>query len=314
MSRTRFAVEYQSAPKNRFGPQAVIVDPTAEVEITALCPSQAECGGGIGSHYFDAYLGFIGSVDGVPVDDNLFLSLVAKDDAGNDAVLYSYLGDEENDGIRSRGFFARNVDSGFLQAPDGTLNRLFVRNDSDSELAPLLTFEIPWLDWRGTPTPVPSAPLGAVERPTRKRFAPEFEAAPRSRRIGEAQTVDVPAGGTVEITDLIPRWGTGVLRAPSVDLIVSYAPTDPNLPVIVVVGPLGATGAYFPVPGTLITNGGGTGHRTMVPVRKLRPRATAAGSATPALLDGNRVFLVNLDDQNETAVTVGVEVPLLDWT
>lgn len=294
--RNRFAAEYQSAPLRRFNAQAVVVDTGSAVEITGQFPTQAQLGD---ASYCNLMASFLGAVEGLPLEDAHKASIVVTDDPAVLNPCYPYTGEEETDGIRTRHHFARV--GNFLVAPDGTQNQVFCRNDGPNEISFLCVWEIPTLDWRLV---IPNEP----EISERQRWAIEYEAAPGPSLNNEA--VIVGAGATVEITDRIPLGGPTLQRSPSVDLFVTYAPTDPALPLVVVVGAAGATGGYLPTPGTLLADPGGAGMLATNRVRKLLPRDPATGTT---LLDGSRVFLANMDPGNLVNATVFVRPPSLNW-
>lgn len=140
----------------------------------------------------------------------------------------------------------------------------------------------------------------------RSERARQFEVAPRARIFNAIFALDESGGADpgVEITALFPTLEQ-VDGAPSVDLIVTFAIQDVASGPEVIVG-LAEAAAQASYKHFNVAAGVAT-----IRVRKLRPRLNAAATA---LLDGQRVFILNTDAVNSYAdVAITIEVPSLNW-
>jgi hypothetical protein len=141
--RTRFALEYAAAPRQRFNLQTIAVGAGAVVEITAQMPTQAQCGR---APYFDLLVGFNSN----DVNDGL-LGVVVTDDPAVTAINYAYTEGAETDGIRVNGLFPRDatVVPTVLQTPlpGGPTNRVYLNNRGAAPRNVPIVCEIPTLDW-----------------------------------------------------------------------------------------------------------------------------------------------------------------------
>jgi len=137
----------------------------------------------------------------------------------------------------------------------------------------------------------------------RNGLASEYEAAPLVRLV--CQTFEIDADGGEEITSLIP-YKALIDGAPFVHIRLSYVIDDPNNGPCIIIG-------------TAVVNPGQCAYQRLnraagfavVRVRKVLPREI---STSTTLIDGNKVFIGNRDDQNVYACQLIIEAPSLNWT
>jgi len=148
--RTLWAREYQSAPRKRwFATTQVTVVGGTPLDITALCPTKADCGG---APYFD----FFCTTD-IDILEAGLLGVGMSHAAATIPVIpqYPYVAEEETEGIRVLGLFplaaagdtvldTPMIDASGVDVP----NKLYLINgDAQTEVLVQIIFEIPNLDW-----------------------------------------------------------------------------------------------------------------------------------------------------------------------
>jgi len=285
------SVHYMYGPCRRVNAQTVQVPGAGSLDITALVPTAAQLGRSPWSRLVARY---------ATPDENGSVSAALTDVLVNAFPLYPLQdgGDIRANNLVVDGLYAFDATAATLLSPLGEPGHLVLVNGNAADIDVAITFEIPTLDW---------GPLG-----DRVLLGYDYANAPMTP-FGVTQAT-VGFGTSREITAEVPtREEMG--DAPGVTLRVHYDDAAGDLMAVAI------TDAAVPTPATEAAYGTGL---FLGPFRKgivvgapailvtgILPRATAASTE---LVDGTRLFLVNLTPAvTDYVVDYGFYIPGLNW-